>query len=63
MLGEAVLAASLAFESGLGSGADADLIWLAAAGIIIVFAMWWIYFDRETVPTPETASYGGTATT
>jgi low temperature requirement protein LtrA len=47
VLGEAVLAASIAFESGLGGGADADVIWLAAAGIVIVFAMWWIYFDRE----------------
>jgi low temperature requirement protein LtrA len=53
VLGEAVLGASLAFESGLGSGADADLIWLAAAGIIIVFAMWWLYFDRETEPSPR----------
>ncbi|MEV4537048.1 low temperature requirement protein A [Asanoa sp. NPDC049518] len=61
VLGEAVLAASLAFESGLGSGADADLIWLAAAGIVIVFGMWWIYFDRETRPQPKWAfvwSYG-----
>ncbi|MDG4826541.1 low temperature requirement protein A [Asanoa sp. WMMD1127] len=53
VLGEAVLAASLAFESGLGSGADAELIWLAAAGIIIVFAMWWLYFDRESMPKPR----------
>jgi low temperature requirement protein LtrA len=53
VLGETVLAASLAFEGGLGGGADADLIWLAAAGIIIVFAMWWIYFDRETTPLRE----------
>jgi len=47
VLGEAVLAASVAFESGLDGGADADVIWLAAAGIVIVFAMWWLYFDRE----------------
>lgn len=53
VLGEAVLAASVAFEGGLGSGADAELIWLAAAGIVIVFAMWWLYFDRETAPTPR----------
>ncbi|GAA1889314.1 low temperature requirement protein A [Asanoa iriomotensis] len=52
VLGEAVLAASVAFQGGLGSGADADLIWLASAGIIIVFSMWWLYFDRETAPTP-----------
>lgn len=47
VLGEAVLAASVAFESGLGSGANADVIALGAAGIVIVFAMWWLYFDRE----------------
>jgi low temperature requirement protein LtrA len=53
VLGEAVLAASVAFESGLGGGADADVIWLGAAGIVIVFAMWWIYFDRE----PDVGSF------
>ena len=50
VLGEAVLAASLAIENGLGTGTDADLLWLAAAGIVAVFAMWWLYFDRETTP-------------
>jgi low temperature requirement protein LtrA len=37
----------VAFSSGLGGGANADVIWLGAAGVVIVFAMWWIYFDRE----------------
>ncbi|GIF52645.1 low temperature requirement protein LtrA [Asanoa ferruginea] len=47
VLGETVLAASVAFENGLGGDANADVIWLGAAGIVIVFAMWWLYFDRE----------------
>ncbi|GIF71982.1 membrane protein [Asanoa siamensis] len=62
VLGEAVLAASIAFEGGLDLGANAKLIWLAAAGIVIVFAMWWLYFDRETTTPPGLAvflwSYG-----
>lgn len=46
VLGESVLAATLAIESALGTGHNAALIWLAAAGLVIVFAMWWLYFER-----------------
>ncbi|MBV1852978.1 low temperature requirement protein A [Catellatospora tritici] len=46
VLGESVLAATLAIESGLGAGHDPRLIGLALAGLVIVFAMWWLYFDR-----------------
>ncbi|MEU8005695.1 low temperature requirement protein A [Catellatospora sp. NPDC049111] len=46
VLGESVLAATVAIESASGTGYTTALIWLAAAGLVIVFAMWWLYFDR-----------------
>ncbi|WP_433133404.1 low temperature requirement protein A [Micromonospora sp. CA-240977] len=47
VLGEAVLAISIAIQTGLDAG-EHDLWSLAAAGAIIVFALWWLYFDRPT---------------
>jgi low temperature requirement protein LtrA len=44
VLGETVLASTFAFQSALDAGAA--LVSLAAAGIVIVFSMWWLYFDR-----------------
>ncbi len=47
VLGESVLATTIAIQSALDAGeADAGLLSLAAAGLVIVFAMWWLYFDR-----------------
>ncbi|MEV6523654.1 low temperature requirement protein A [Longispora sp. NPDC051575] len=47
VLGESVLAATLAIQAALDSGqAGAGLFTLAGAGLVIVFSMWWIYFDR-----------------
>jgi low temperature requirement protein LtrA len=47
VLGESILAATLAFQSALDAGRDdASLISLAAAALVIVFSMWWLYFDR-----------------
>ncbi|WP_155375682.1 low temperature requirement protein A [Catellatospora vulcania] len=46
VLGESVLAATVAIEGASGTGHNAALIWLAAAGLVIVFSMWWLYFDR-----------------
>ncbi|WP_230688714.1 low temperature requirement protein A [Micromonospora sp. WMMC415] len=51
VLGEVVLATSLAVQTGVDAG-DTGLWRLAAAGAVIVFALWWLYFDREIqVPT------------
>jgi low temperature requirement protein LtrA len=48
MLGESVAAATVAVRTGLDTGQYlADLLWLAAAGLTIVFALWWLYFDRS----------------
>ncbi|GIG58536.1 membrane protein [Longispora fulva] len=47
VLGESVLAATLAIQTALDSGqAGAGLFSLAGAGLVIVFSMWWIYFDK-----------------
>ncbi|MFC4016957.1 low temperature requirement protein A [Micromonospora sp. GCM10011542] len=45
VLGEAVLATSVAIQTGVDAG-DRGLWSLAAAGLVIVFALWWLYFDR-----------------
>jgi low temperature requirement protein LtrA len=48
VLGESVLAATLAIQSALDTGSDdAALLAIAGAGAVIVFAMWWLYFDQS----------------
>ena len=46
VLGESILAATLAFQKGFDSGVN--LISLAAASLVIVFSVWWIYFEAPT---------------
>jgi low temperature requirement protein LtrA len=48
VLGEAVSAATIAFRDGLDETArhTPALLRLAIAGVVIVFALWWLYFDR-----------------
>ncbi|MFC0506245.1 low temperature requirement protein A [Micromonospora costi] len=45
VLGEVVLATSLAVQTGVDAG-DTHLWSVAASGAIIVYALWWLYFDR-----------------
>jgi low temperature requirement protein LtrA len=47
VLGESVLAASLAIRSAT-SGAEltSELVMIIAGGLLILFSLWWIYFDR-----------------
>jgi low temperature requirement protein LtrA len=49
VLGETVSAATIAVRGALDEGGHASrpLLELAVAGLIIVFALWWIYFDRS----------------
>jgi low temperature requirement protein LtrA len=48
VLGESVSAATIAVRTGLDEGEySVDLLWLAGAGLVIVFALWWLYFDRS----------------
>jgi low temperature requirement protein LtrA len=48
VLGETVAAAMVAFRDGLdGAGEHTSaLLRLAITGVVVVFALWWIYFDR-----------------
>ncbi|MEV0231235.1 low temperature requirement protein A [Nonomuraea sp. NPDC050786] len=47
VLGESILAATIAVQSGLARRLDAGpLLTVALSGMVIVFAMWWLYFSR-----------------
>ena len=47
VLGESILVATFAVESGLSSGDTlAALAPIIVGGLLIVFSMWWLYFDR-----------------
>ena len=48
VLGEAIASATVAIRTGLDEGEHlADLVSLSAAGLVIVFSLWWLYFDRS----------------
>lgn len=48
MLGESVSAATIAIRTGLDGGEYVtDLVPIAIAGLVVVFALWWLYFDRS----------------
>jgi low temperature requirement protein LtrA len=48
VLGEAISAATIAIRAGLDGGEHVkQLLSLAGAGLVIVFALWWLYFDRS----------------
>jgi low temperature requirement protein LtrA len=49
VLGESILSASLAIQSastGEGNTFSPDLLPIIFGGLLIVFAMWWLYFDQ-----------------
>jgi low temperature requirement protein LtrA len=49
VLGECVLASTLAIQAALAEHADlADLATTAAGGLLTVFGMWWLYFAKES---------------
>lgn len=55
VLGESVTAATLAFQGALDDTDSPTLIGLAVAGIVIPFCLWWVYFDHEDNPRPDSA--------
>lgn len=64
VLGESVLAASLAIQTVInGGGLTSELVGVIAGSLLIVYAMWWIYFDRpeehllDSIPTAIAWSY------
>jgi low temperature requirement protein LtrA len=46
VLGESILAATTAVQEGVAEGASAALLGVAAAGLLLVFGLWWLYFCR-----------------
>ncbi|MFI7225226.1 low temperature requirement protein A [Nonomuraea angiospora] len=47
VLGESILAATIAIQTGLDRRLDVvPLLLVACSGMVIVFAMWWLYFSR-----------------
>jgi low temperature requirement protein LtrA len=59
VLGEAILAATTAIQTGFDTGGErGQLLALSIAGLVIVFAMWWIYFDRPGEEVLRTARSG-----
>jgi low temperature requirement protein LtrA len=64
VLGESVLAASLAIQGVLGAGGvTIELVAVIVGSLLTVYSMWWIYFDRpeehllDSVPTAIAWSY------
>ena len=57
VLGESVLSATEAIQTAFDlGGSRGHLLGLSAAGLVIVFGMWWLYFDRpghEVLTTPS----------
>ena len=47
VLGESILAASVAIQSSLASGGTVPtLVPVVVGGLLTVYSMWWVYFDR-----------------
>jgi low temperature requirement protein LtrA len=59
VLGESVLAATVATQTALQEGGSGTgLLVLTVCGLAIVFAMWWLYFDRSPQPLLTSLSRG-----
>ena len=51
VLGESILASTTAFQTAADADfGDANLIGLAVCALVIVFSMWWLYFDHAEHP-------------
>ncbi|MCU1440383.1 MAG: low temperature requirement protein [Rhodoglobus sp.] len=47
LLGESVLAVTMAVQASLGDeGVSAPLVIVAVAGLVLLFALWWLYFSQ-----------------
>jgi len=56
VLGESILSTSLAIQSALAVGhRGVALLTLAGAGLLVVFSMWWLYFDRPEKELPQSS--------
>jgi low temperature requirement protein LtrA len=62
VLGESVLGATTAVQAALDAGAGGALLVTAVGALLIVFALWWLYFDapaRELRASPRTTFVWG----
>ncbi len=58
VLGESVLSATLAIQSALDEGlATLELDSVIIGGLLLVFSMWWLYFDHPTHRLKATGKY------
>ncbi len=56
VLGESIISTTRAFQVALDQGEnEAVLVGLAIAAIVIIFALWWLYFDRPAHAAGETS--------
>jgi len=46
LLGESVLASTVGVQSSLQAGISVDLVVIALAGLVLLFALWWLYFSE-----------------
>jgi len=62
VLGECVLAATTTVQAAIGTGGlSASLAVVAAGGLVLLFALWWSYFDRpaaEGLRTSPRSAFG-----
>jgi low temperature requirement protein LtrA len=62
VLGESILGATVSIQSALDAGGSmAKLIVIATGGLLIVFSMWWLYFDQPTDASLRRFRDGGNA--
>jgi low temperature requirement protein LtrA len=64
VLGESILSASIAIQAASSGGGLGELAWIAVGGLLIVYSMWWLYFERPnddiltTMPRAFAWGYG-----
>mgnify|MGYP001807586648 CR=1 FL=1 len=46
LLGESVLAVTVAVQESLADGVNAPLVIVAVAGLVLLFTLWWLYFSE-----------------
>jgi low temperature requirement protein LtrA len=61
VLGETILAATVAFQEATDAGNQSlELILVAAGGLAVVFSMWWLYFEPGEARLEATGKYAFT---
>ena len=64
VLGESILSASIAIQAATVGGGVGELAWIIVGGLLMVFSMWWLYFERRndeiltTMPRAFAWGYG-----